>query len=344
MSVFLKKIRKKIIFWGSVFLSMVLIPVLSVCQNSEKSASAFSVNVQSEETTNSFEKNENNENNFKCFKVLDESSGEILKIPEKEFLIGVVASEMPAAFEEEALKAQAVASYTYFCRARNKNKNLKEYDFTVNTKKQENYITKEQMMNKWNSNFKKYYGKIENMVDCVFGEIIEDSGEPILAAYHAMSSGKTERSADVFGGDLKYLQSVESPGDKLAPGYESVAELSVENFKTNLNSINKNSIFDGEPNSWIQNITRTDAGMVKNINICGNDFKGSDVRKVFCLRSSDFDVNYDNENGKFIFTVRGYGHGVGMSQQGAQYMAKNGSTYKQILSWYYPGTEIVKIK
>lgn len=340
MSAILKKFKKKIIFWGIVFLSMILIPVLSVCKSSEKSASAFSINKDFQRNDTTFEKN-NNEN---YFKVLDESSGEILKISDKEFLIGVVASEMPAAFEEEALKAQAVASYTYFCRARNKNDGKKEYDFTVNTKKQENYITKEQMENKWNSNFEKYYNKIKNIVDSVFGEVIEDSGEPILAAYHAMSSGKTEKSSDVFGGDLKYLRSVESPGDKLVPGYETVLEVSAENFKANLNSINKNCEFESDPNSWVKDVVRTDAGSVKCINIGGEDFKGSEIRKAFCLRSANFDVNYDNGNEKFIFTVRGYGHGVGMSQQGAQYMAKNGSTYKQILNWYYPGTEIVKLK
>ena len=341
MSDFLKKLRKKIIFWGIVFLSMILIPVLSVCKSGEKTASAFNVDTQLEKADNTFEKKEKDGD---YFKVLDESSGEILKIPDKEFLIGVVASEMPAAFEDEALKAQAVASYTYFCRARNKNSGKKEYDFTVNTKKQENYITKEQMENKWNSNFEKYYSKIENIVNSVFGEVIEYDGEAILAVYHAMSSGKTEKSEDVFGGDLKYLKSVESPGDKLVSGYESTVEVNVENFKNNLNSINKNCKFEAEPDSWVKNITRTDAGMVKIINICGIDFKGLDIRKAFCLRSADFDISYNNDTGKFIFNVRGYGHGVGMSQQGARYMAKNGSTYKQILNWYYPGTEIIKSK
>ena len=341
MSDFLKKLRKKIVFWGIVFLSMILIPILSVCKSDEKSALAFGLNTQLEKSGNTLEKKEKD---GEYFKILDESSGEILKVPDKEFLIGVVASEMPAAFEEEALKAQAVASYTYFCRARNKNIGKKDYDFTVNTKKQENYIKKEQMENKWGSNFEKYYGKIANVVESVFGEVIEDDGEPVLAVYHAMSSGKTEKSADVFGGDLKYLQSVESPGDKLVPGYESLVEVSLENFKANLSKINKDCNFESNPDSWVKNITRTDAGMVKIINICGADFKGSEIRKAFCLRSSNFDINYDGNSDKFIFNVRGYGHGVGMSQQGAQYMAKNGNTYKQILTWYYPGTEIVKVK
>lgn len=341
MNSILKKIKKKIIFWGIVFLSMILIPILSVCKSSEKTVAAFNVNKKNLNQDGAFEKSESNE---KYFKVLDESLGEILKIPDKEFLIGVVASEMPATFEEEALKAQAVASYTYFCRARSKNRSSKDYDFTVNTKKQENYITKEQMENKWNNNFEKYYNKIKNAVTSVFGEVVEDGGEPILAVYHAMSSGKTEKSSDVFGGDLKYLQSVESPGDKLAPGYESVVEVSVENFKSNLSSINKNCKLEGDPNFWIKNSVKTEAGTVKFINICEIDFKGSDIRKAFCLRSAVFEVDYESEKRKFVFTVRGYGHGVGMSQQGARYMAKNGSTYKQILNWYYPETEIGKLK
>ena len=195
------------------------------------------------------------------------------------------------------------------------------------------------MKTKWNSNFKKYYSKIKKCVDDVFPEVIEEeNGDLILAAYHAISSGETEKCEDVFGGDLKYLTNVESPGDKLAKDYETTLEINLDDFKKALKNQEKDLSFEGEPPE------RTKGGMVKEINICSKNFKGTQIRKIFSLRSADFDLNYNQEKNAFIFTVKGYGHGVGMSQTGAQYMAKNGSNYKQILSWYYPNTSIFKLK
>lgn len=282
----------------------------------------------------------------KYFIVLDESSGNIMNIPDREFLYGVVCTEMPAKFESEALKAQAVASYTYFCRARNSERakdSDKKYDFTVDTQKALNYITKDQRKEKWGSHFDEYEEKIENAVDSVFGEIIEDEGEPILAAYHAISSGKTEKSEDVFGGSARYLTNVESPGDKAAAGYETTAKIDTEKFKEILNSKFSGLKFDTSPDRWVGNPKRSSGGMVKEIDICGRAFKGTEIRSMFALRSSDFDLWFDKPENKFIFKVRGYGHGVGMSQYGAQYMALEGNDYKKILSWYYPGTSVVKI-
>lgn len=320
---------------------MIFIPLLSVC-GKNKDLSDLRMSSHSNSEFN------NLANNNTFFSVLDESTNEILKIPDREFLYGAVASEMPALFEEEALKAQAVASYTYFCRERNnfKKSNVsdRDYEFTVDTSKWINYIPKEQMKLKWGENFEKYYKRIKNCVDSVFPEVIEEDGDLILAVYHAMSSGRTEKSKDVFGGDLKYLTNVESPGDKLAPGYETVIEISLENFKNTISHECNECNFSKDPKDWISNPIRSSGGMVKEINICSNSFKGSDLRRIFGLRSSDFDLIYSPDNEKFIFTVHGYGHGVGMSQHGAQYMAKQSADYKQILSWYYPNTSIINLK
>ena len=334
--------KRKLITLLLLFLSMIFIPLLSVFG---KNKEIPDIKPSSKEITKS--KNLNCENNF--FTVLDESDNKIIKISDREFLYGVVASEMPALFEEEALKAQAVASYTYFCRERNKfrksNPSNTDYEFTVNTSKWINYIPKEQMQLKWGENFEKYYNKIKKCVDSVFPEVIEEeNGELILAAYHAISSGKTEQCKDVFGGDLKYLTNVESPGDKLVPNYETLVEISVDEFKKALLNEIKESEIKENPKEWLGDYTRSDGGMIKEINIFSKTFKGSDIRKIFGLRSSDFDLNYNSETDKFIFTVRGYGHGVGMSQHGAQYMAKQSANYKEILSWYYPNTYITNLK
>lgn len=324
---------------------MILIPLLSIGNGRDALTSAFNFKGKScltkKESFNDFH------DDFFC--VLDEAYGKVIKISDKEFLYGAVASEMPAMFEEEALKAQAVACYTYFCKSRNDFKNSKmkkdkEYEFTVNTQKAVNYISEEGMKIKWGNNFDKYYHKIKNAVDGVFGEVVEEDGNLILAAYHAISSGKTERSADVFGGELKYLTNVESPGDKLVAGYETRVEVTSSDFKNVLTQKWSKCKFESNPSNWIGKLTRTEGGMVKEINICSHLIKGTEIRKMFALRSSDFDLNYDSGNDKFIFVVRGYGHGVGMSQCGAQYMAKQGADYKKILDWYYPNTMLTKIK
>lgn len=333
------KISKKFkwpIICALILVFIILIPLLAVTKSNR------------EEQENSYQKlsiGNCDANTQTCFRVLDESNGSIISIPDKEFLYGVVCTEMPAKFETEALKAQAVASYTYFCRKRNLEHakgSESKYDFTIDTQKAINYIAKEQRKTKWGSHFEEYEEKIENAVDSVFGEIIEDDGGPILAAYHAISSGKTEKSEDVFGGEVKYLTNVESPGDKVAAGYETTAKIDIEKFKEILISKSSDLKFDADACKWIGEPKRSDGGMVKEIDICGKTFKGREIRSMFALRSSDFDLWFDKAENKFIFKVRGYGHGVGMSQYGAQYMALEGNDYKKILSWYYPGTSIVK--
>lgn len=289
--------------------------------------------------------------NQKCFCVLNESTNKIDKIKDIDFLYGVVATEMPAKFEPEALKAQAVASYTYFCRLRNENKkrkqsnkNAQDYDFKINPDKNLNYISNDQMHEKWGKNYDDYYGKIKSAVDDVFEEVITKDGELILAAYHAISSGKTEKSKDVFGGDLDYLTNVESPGDKFATNYETNVKVKSERFKELTKNANYNCNFSYEPQNWVRKYERTEGGMVKWVEIGSEKIKGVDVRKIFDLRSANFDISYDKIADEFNFCVKGYGHGVGLSQCGAQYMAANGSSYKQIINWYYPGTKIVKFR
>lgn len=328
---------KKVIFCFMVLILMILVPLLAVF---------LRVGVGQEGSVRRENIGENCDFGSKYFRVLDESDGKIFNIPDRQFVYGVVTAEMPARFEPEAIKAQAVASYTYFCRERNsrrKDSGGTDYDFKVDTKNWKNYVPEDQMKVKWGDKFDEYYAKIRSAVDSVFGEVIENDGELILAAYHAMSSGVTEKSSDVFGGEVKYLTNVESVGDKLASGYETKVEVDVEQFKKIMYSKVGDIKFDGEPKDWVGECLRTEGGMVKNIMICSKRLKGTDMRKMFALRSSDFDINYNDEENKFIFTVRGYGHGVGMSQQGAQYMAKNGDDYKKILAWYYPGTSIIRL-
>lgn len=328
----LLKIKRSILFLLGLFLCMVFIPLLSII-TSKGGAHA----PKDDESGNS-----NRDKTYFC--VFDEASGKIMEIEDREFIYGTVCTEMPASFEIEALKAQSVAAYTYFSKVREdfRNKNgTGQSEITINIDKWRYYTTKEKIKSKWGDNFERRYEKIKSAVDSVFGEVIEDNGNIILAMYHAISSGKTERSKDVFGGDLKYLTSVSSIGDKEVKGYETSAEFNEDEFKEIITNVWNDCKFEKPPYEWIKDINRTPSGMVTNITICSHKTNGREIRAIFSLRSADFDLEY--KNNKFIFKVRGYGHGVGMSQYGAQYMAKQGADYREILSWYYPETQIVKL-
>ncbi len=338
------KTKRNIVLMMMLFMSMILIPLLAV-SGSAKGDTKYTFSSLNLEQNSTPQKLRSDIEANKKFRVLDEATGKIMDVDDREFMYGAVVCEMPPTFETEALKSQAVATYTYFSRERknfrNNPKNKDKPEITVNTDKWKYYVTEDKMRQRWGENFDKHYNKIKEAVDSVFGEVVEDNGELILAAYHAMSSGQTERCSDVFGGDLKYLVSVPSPGDKLVPNYKTTVEVSKEDFQKTICGEYKDCDFSSDPNSWISDVRRTPAGMVKNIKVGSHDFKGSDIRKLFSLRSADFDVSY--QENKFVFTVRGYGHGVGMSQYGAEYMAQQGADYKQILLWYYPNTTIETI-
>ncbi len=325
--------KNKLFLLLILLVCMLLIPLISVQKNKGATVNTNSLETNARAYKPPFKNS--------CFTILDEHSNEILKIPEKEMIYSTVASEMPARFENEALKAQAVASYTYFCHLRKTKPQTQEYDFKINPHKGINFISEEKMRENWGDSFDEYSGKIKNAVDEVFGEQITYEGEPIFAAYHAISSGITEKSSDIFGGSLPYLTNVQSEGDKLAKGYETRTEFSKEEFKKILSDNNSKCNLGNNPKDCIKNYERTPAGSVKKVFINSTEFKGADIRALFNLRSSNFIVDYNPQEDKLIITTFGYGHGVGMSQCGANYLAKQGKNYKEILAWYYPNTKLV---
>lgn len=333
--------KKHIILYSLILLIMLITPVIAVRPKNKGGAMSFDMPKRSVAVSSTV----NRVDNKAVFIMLDESTGKIIKTSDRDFVYGAVITEMPPTFSPEALKAQAVASYTFFCKKRREQrakpqKELKGADFVVNTKDWHYYVSKQQMQERWGKNFEKNYSKLTRAVDSVYGEVLENDGELILAAYHAISGGKTEKSRDVFGGDLSYLTSVPSPGDLFAPNYCTKSEFSKEKIKGIILSKSPSAKIEDNPEKWLGAIKRTPSGMVKTITLGGVEFKGLELRKYLGLRSADFDVTY--KDGHFEVTVRGYGHGVGMSQYGAEYMAKQGSDYKQILSWYYPNTDVIK--
>ena len=255
------------------------------------------------------------------------SNGSIINLNMTDYLIGVVSSEMPASFNLEALKAQSVLARTYALKAKQTGKKLTD---TVST---QSYIDIDQMKNKWENSFNTYYNKIKNAVENTNGEYLSYNGNYIEALYHSTNNGKTESSLDVFGNYYPYLISVSSEYDKNASSYLRTISMPLDTISNKLGlSLNNDSV--------ISILSYTDGGNIKEININGNNFSGKKVRELLGLRSADFDISISDNNANI--TTRGYGHGVGMSQYGANGMANAGYSYKDILSHYYPGTTLTK--
>ncbi len=270
------------------------------------------------------------------FRLYDHKTEKITEISREDYIFGVVAAEMPASYETEALKAQAVAAYTYACFYREQNKNEK-YDLSTDYTVSQCYITKEEAIKKWGSKADEYTQKIESAVKSVGNSKIEYNGEIILAVYHAISAGKTETCANVWGRDYPYLKSVDSSFDKQAQNYAVKTKFTVSELKEKLGDIIK---WTGKTENYFGKATLTDSGYVKEIEVCGKKTDGTDIRSRLELRSACFSVKYEND--KFIFTTNGYGHGVGMSQNGANALAKQGKDYKEILLHYYTDCSLSK--
>lgn len=255
------------------------------------------------------------------------SNGSVINLNMTDYLIGVVSSEMPASFNLEALKAQSVLARTYALKAKQTGKKLTD---TVST---QNYIDIDQMKNKWGNSFNIYYNKIKNAVENTNEEYLSYNGNYIEALYHSTNNGKTESSFDVFGNYYPYLISVSSEYDKNASSYLRTISMPLDTISNKLGlSLNNDSV--------ISILSYTDGGNIKEININGNNFSGKKVRELLGLRSADFDIGISDNNANI--TTRGYGHGVGMSQYGANGMANAGYSYKDILSHYYPGATLTK--
>lgn len=274
---------------------------------------------------------------YKSFKIKMSDSGEIKDIPADEYVCGVVAAEMPADYEPEALKAQAVAAYTFACYRKAKSKT--DYDLTDEPKTDQCYITEQQAREKWKDSADEYINKIKEAQQAVSGMILMYEGATALTVYHAMSSGMTENCADVWGSDIPYLVSVDSAGDRTADGYLNTTELSEDEVSSALSQFKK---AEGEADKWFSEPQRTAAGRIKTVKYCGTELDGGEVASALGLRSANFDA--EHIDGGFKFTTRGYGHGVGMSQTGAGYMAKQGSSCEEILVHYYPGCVLMKEK
>ena len=266
----------------------------------------------------------NDSNNRDTIYVSTIINNEKTELSLEDYIVGVVSCEMPASFDIEALKAMSVAARTYALYKRNKNRTLKT------TTDDQCYIDINTMKNKWKNNFDKYYNKISNAVNDTKGEYMTYNDKAIIAFYFSISNGKTENVENVFSQKLDYLVSVDSSWDKKNSSNEKDIKMKVSDFFKKL-SINDEKINDIK-------IDRSSTNRINNIKINGKSYKGTKFRSLLNLKSTDIEIKYDNDY-VYIHTV-GYGHGVGMSQYGANYMAQDGYKYEEILKHYYTGIKI----
>lgn len=251
----------------------------------------------------------------------------------EDYLVGVVSGEVPVYFENEALKAQAVAARTYALKQIENNKE-KEYDVT-DTVSSQVYKTEDDLKNRWGSDYEKNIKKIKNAVKSTEGEYVSYNNNPIYAFFFSTSNGYTEDNKNVFGQDLPYLKTVDSSFDeKETSNFIVTKEYSLNDFYNKLNIPYSESL-------TITDEEKSDAGRVLNLKVNGNLMNGRDFQSKLKLRSTDFTV--EKTGGKVTITTKGFGHGVGMSQYGANALAKQNKTYEEILKYYYTGTNLQKL-
>lgn len=253
-------------------------------------------------------------------------NGTVTEMEMDQYLVGVMLAEIPAYFGEEAIKAQSVAARTYTLRSIQSGKHSGAV--CTNYACCQAYITQQDYLA--GGGTIQDIEKVRSAVEAASGQVLTYEGQLIEATYFSCSGGSTEDAEAVWGADFPYLQAVESPGEENAEHYRDSVFFTAAEFNEALGTD-----FTGDPAQWIGEVTKTDGGGVDVICLGGADFKGTDVRRRLGLRSTIFTMA--EENGGIRVTTRGFGHRVGMSQYGADAMAAQGSSYKDILSHYYQG-------
>lgn len=302
--------------------------LLHPSSSSEKD-NTLSVSIKSDETTEAGDA----ENTVTVFMTATES---VEKIDLFEYVCGSVAAEMPLSYGEEALKAQAVACRTNALRLKKSNTSTNA-DITDNPSTHQGYIDVEARKEKWGDSFEKYEEKLQNAVKDTENEVIKCGGELCIAPFFAISSGKTENAENIWGESIPYLVSAESSGDKLSPYYSGCVSFTKDEFT----AIAKSLGVDYKENTLKNAITvkkTSKVGTVLEAEILNSEFTGEEIRAAFSLKSPSFTVKCTDST--VTFNTTGYGHGVGLSQYGADYMAQQGRTYTEILSHYYKNVEI----
>lgn len=319
-----------------------LIPIFLT--NARIPVSAGTEDVQNISQIDNVEQKENQYeySKYNIVKLLHVSTNEIEEIKLDEYLLGVVSAEMPADFELEALKAQAVVARTYtMYKIANNNKKHGEADICDSSACCQAWISKEDRLNRWDEDKRESnWNKITEAVNSTAGQIITYNGEPINAFFHSNSGGTTEVPINVWGGSgYPYLQVVQTSGEENYSQYSSEVEVSRDEIISKIKEKHSEIEIDWNSENPIQILEYTDSGRVKTIKFGNVNLSGVETRTIFGLRSANFSVELKENSVKF--QVKGYGHGVGLSQTGSDSLAKQGKNYQEIIKHFYQGIEII---
>ena len=314
-----------------------LIPILFTQRNNLKEMVVYNQMEEKEEVI-TFDYGQ-----YSTIKLLHAETGEVEEIGIDNYLLGVVSSEMPANFEIEALKAQAVVARTYTIYKITSGKKHENADICDDSNCCQAWSAKEERLNRWNENDRESnWKKIEEAVNSTKGKIVTYGGKPINAFFHSNSGGITDTATNVWGGsNYPYLQAVETSGEDAYSQYNSEVTVTKDEFISKIKEYHSDFEIDFSIENQIEVLEYTDGQRVKTIKIGNLDLSGVEVRKIFGLKSAKFEISVEGENVKF--SVIGYGHGVGMSQTGADSMAKQGYNYEEIIKHFYSGVEITDI-
>jgi stage II sporulation protein D len=328
-----------------IILPMFIVKSCSFTSTREKSDKRENISTNEKQGVNQREW-EDEGNNIKIC-VYIEPEGNIKEIVLEEYVIGVVAAEMPAEFAFEALKAQAVAARTYaYGRLKGIYKDKDDLhanaDICTDFSHCQAWISKEEAIERWDSSSAdEYWDKIKKAVEETEGIVILYKGVIANPVFHSNSGGKTENAEEVWDVDpVDYLKSVISKGEEASPSFKTISKISVTEFYNTLKEyypdikVNKNSIFED-----MKIVERTQGDRVKTIKVGNIEIKGTDFRKIFSLSSANFQLD-KNKDGMIEIITFGNGHGVGMSQWGANNLAKSGEMWEEIIKYYYLGVEL----
>lgn len=317
-------------FFALIILSAITITFLPIALLKENLTSEESAFFSQTSTTQPTENN----NTLTVFRSVGKEN---IEIDFFEYVCGSVAAEMPLSYHEEALKAQAIACYTNALRLKKSSQNTDTYHISDDSSVHQGYLSIDQRKEKWGDDFSKYENKLKNIVKSVENLAIYYNDELCVAAFHAICSEKTENAENIWGEKVPYLVSVKSIGDTLSPQYSSVVAFEKDEFIKIAENLTGNKNIKNLKNI-IKIKEKSKTGTVLEATIDKKTFTGEDIRKAFSLKSPVFTVKVTEKT--VTFNVTGYGHGIGMSQYGADFMARQGSSYEEILKHYYKGVEI----
>ena len=329
-------VRQSVALSLLLLLALFLLPLRMTQSTLPQDQPSSSEETQPEQTQHGAPQNEIDEKT--PLKVL--VGDEIVQMDLGTYLLGVVRAEMPATFEIEALKAQAVAARTYtLYKILTGGNHGQQADICTDSTCCQAYISLEAAQANWGDEAQAYEEKIEDAVKGTDGQTILYGGIPVLAVFHSCSAGMTRGAGEVWQNDLPYLQPVSSPEPADAiPNYYSRVEFTAEEFREKVLSACPEADLSGGMDTWLDNAATDSAGSVETVEVGGVSVKGSTLRSILGLRSAC--IEWEVQEGKLVFFVTGYGHGVGLSQYGANQMAKEGADYREILTHYYTGVTV----